>query len=169
MSKLIRLVFTLLSIALAAVVWASQSDEQPILEVFPPEGITDLVFIESSGHQTSFAGDAEAFYMSPLPGTCRVDVYIRFPNEPYHHFQRFDLCESPEAEQPDYIPTGIECLGIDWPGAGEFVVDGHIYTFNNHLSFIVPHDAIWRWELFIDNQWVLTFEQTEPGNCHIIQ
>jgi hypothetical protein len=169
MSKFIRPLFVLLFSAILFLAWYAHAEEHDLLEVFPPEGVADVYFVESNGHVTSFSGDAEAFYILPAPETCRVDVYIRMPYEPYQHFQRFDLCENPETEQnPPYIPTGIECLGMDWPGAGEFVVDGNSYSFDNHLSFIVPFDAIWSWQLFIDEHLVLTFEQTEPGNCHIV-
>src|SRR5688572_28775986 len=105
MSKFIRIFFCLSILVFLA--WYAQADEHDgLLEVFPPDGVADVLFVESTGHSTSFSGDAEAFYILPMPETCRVDVYIRMPYESYQHFQRFELCENPETEQTaPYVPT----------------------------------------------------------------
>lgn len=70
---------------------------------------------------------------------------------------------------PVLTEEGLECLAVPYPGAGYFTVDGNDYYYHNALSFIVPLDAIWRWELYIEGQLILVFEQTEYGNCHITE
>lgn len=87
-----------------------------------------------------------------------------------------DDCESADVA-PVYAPESNECLGIAFtdfvnmigyePIETGFVVDGLFYNFNERLSFIVPVDAVWVWDLYVDGRLVLRFEQDEGSACHV--
>lgn len=76
-------------------------------------------------------------------------------------------CRNPRV--PEATEIGKECLGIPYPGQGVFTIDGNEYSYHESLSFVVPLDAIWRWELLINGELILLFEQTAPGNCQITE
>lgn len=66
-----------------------------------------------------------------------------------------------------------ECLGIspesvDLPNEGVFTVDNRDYAYNGNLSFLVPQDAIWQWDLFHEGNHVLSFAQSEDSPCGIV-
>lgn len=92
---------------------------------------------------------------------------------------RFDLgnsqpCQSISAEES--VPMN-ECLGIatsEFIGAigfepieNGFVVDGIFYNFHETLSFFVPEDTIWTWDLYVDGRHVLSFEQSAEMPCTV--
>lgn len=66
-----------------------------------------------------------------------------------------------------------ECLGISpesvgLPNEGVFTVDNRDYAYNSNLSFAVPQDAIWQWDLFHEGNYVLSFAQSEDIPCGIV-
>lgn len=67
-----------------------------------------------------------------------------------------------------------ECLNINplslgLPARGLFMVDGNEYQYADNLSFFVPPDAVWHWDLWVDEQLVLSFEQTATEACHVTE
>lgn len=93
--------------------------------------------------------------------------------------ERFDLGNSrpcQEAPVGEIIPMN-ECLGITTadfiaaigfqPIENGFTVDGIFYNFHETLSFLVPEEAIWSWDLYVDSLHVASFEQTADSPCSI--
>lgn len=74
-------------------------------------------------------------------------------------------------------PQMNECLGLSvaeliastgyTPESAVFVVDGHEYSFGDNLSFFVPIEAVWEWDLYIDDRHLLSFAQGEGTACAI--
>lgn len=118
-------------------------------------------------------GEKQALYRSEVPrGSGYLVVHSQVGAQDFHYNVAIP---SPLIDCADYhfvrfpIPEGLECLGLPYPGQGYFVVDGNEYFYDNSLGFVVPFDAIWRWELFINGELILVFEQTEYGNCRVTE
>lgn len=72
-----------------------------------------------------------------------------------------------------------ECLGIaladfiamtNYEPLGDgFEVDGQAYYFHENLSFFVPVDAVWQWDLYVDGRHLLRFEQNEISECRVTE
>lgn len=61
---------------------------------------------------------------------------------------------------------GVECYDGIHEGVTSFEVDGQTYAATNgHVSWIVPKDAYWRWELLLDNGTIIVVQQFQPENC----
>lgn len=77
------------------------------------------------------------------------------------------------AEADTYVPILNECLGITMPdhAGGTFVIDGHSYTIGTDgaMSFLIPQEIVWAWDLYIGDTLVLRFEQTQEATCHIVE
>lgn len=74
---------------------------------------------------------------------------------------------------PIQIPMN-ECLGIapsalNLPESGVFMVDSIEYAYNGNLSFLVPTDIIWQWDLWHEGSYILSFAQDEDMPCRIIE
>lgn len=79
-------------------------------------------------------------------------------------------CEAdPLASQPVNECLGVNPLSLGLAAQGIFTVDGNAYHYADNLSFFVPIDAVWHWDLWVDGQLVLRFEQTATEACHIIE
>ena len=53
------------------------------------------------------------------------------------------------------------------PQSTVFVVDGNTYTFDQHIYWSVPYNAIWSWTLVFDGVPLIRLTQTSNWNCHI--
>ena len=83
-------------------------------------------------------------------------------------------CAEEATEEAGNSPSINECLNVDpyllgLAPSGVFVVDGLEYTYADNLSFFVPTDAIWHWDMWVDGVIVASFEQTEETACHVIE
>lgn len=102
-----------------------------------------------------------------------VHLYIGSEPQATIYVEDIKPCE----ELPDINPYGyygVECGGdnLVYPElAGQFFyVDGNEYTVNADgvISWVVPLDMIWRWELYdTHGQLIVVLEQTEINNCGV--
>jgi hypothetical protein len=97
--------------------------------------------------------------------------------------ERYELGNVAECDDGNTPPMDTEpmneCLGIPFadfvnmigftPSDTGFIVDGLFYNFHETLSFIVPEDAVWQWDLYVDGLHVLTFEQSEIMECAVTE
>lgn len=84
-----------------------------------------------------------------------------------------DYVSCDTANTPPQIPMN-ECLGIapsavNLPDTGIFTVDGIEYAYDGNLSFLVPTDIAWQWDLWHEGNYVLSFAQDEDMPCQIIE
>lgn len=80
-------------------------------------------------------------------------------------------CSEDDMESNPAIPMN-ECLGLNpldygMPATGVFTIDNIEYPYADNLSFIVPMDAIWTWELYHEGNLVLIFAQDFDKPCYI--
>lgn len=55
------------------------------------------------------------------------------------------------------------------PTRSAFKVDNTLYPYGWELSFLVDADVRWRWDLYVDDKHIITFEQREDMPCQVVE
>lgn len=154
-----------------------QEDGRELIEVSVSEGVSEIVIIPD---------DSQANAISWMVGETKTRrFWFGIENESLYVAaffggggQRYELGNAPDCENnaPVEEPRN-ECLGMSYvdfiaaigfePADDFFVVDGNDYAYHDNLSFMVPIDDVWSWDLYADGVHVLTFAQGEDAPCAV--
>jgi hypothetical protein len=153
---------------------------QELIEVTVSDAITEII-ISPDASEVAWAwypGEekSRSFWIDDANRFVSITIFVGglgFTGETYW-LGNSQPCEHDEGV---LVSPVYECLGIGLadfvdaigyrPESDGFVVDGNFYHFHETLSFIVPEDAVWVWDLYVDGRHVLRFEQSAAMRCTI--
>lgn len=159
-------------------------DGRELIEVTVSSDVTEVVIIPSDPQANAifwYPGETKTrrYWIDNVVNSSLYIAAFYGGGALRHQLGNVPDCEDGNVPSPISNEPRNECLGIPLvdfvnmigftPVEEGFVVDGNFYNFHETLSFLVPVDAVWVWDAYVDGHHVLRFEQTADSACAVIE